>query len=104
MLGFVKNIVRKFFSNIYFVTMALFFVWIVFFDSNSLLNRIYLEQKRDDLKEQKTYYNEQIQDIKKNMKELSSDPSLLEKFAREKYLFKRKGEDVYIIEETNPSE
>jgi cell division protein DivIC len=31
---------------------------------------------------------------------LQNDPAALEKFARERYLMKRDGEDVYIIEDS----
>jgi cell division protein FtsB len=45
------------------------------------------------------YYQEEIKSLEEEMKELSSDPEQLEKFVREKYLFKKRGEDIFLIEE-----
>ncbi len=39
-----------------------------------------------------------IEDLDRRIEALSSDRDSLEKFAREKYQFARKGDDVYIIE------
>ena len=37
---------------------------------------------------------------KAELTDLQNDPAALEKFARERYLMKRDGEDVYIIEDS----
>ena len=91
------NYIPKPIKNIYFLTAVVFLVWIIFFDSNSLRHQIYLNDKLNDLKTQKEYYSEQLKETQKDLEELNSDPEELEKFAREKYLFKRKDEDVYIV-------
>ena len=43
---------------------------------------------------------EVIEKAKKELADLQNDPAALEKFARERYLMKRDGEDVYIIEDS----
>ena len=48
----------------------------------------------------KRYYEEQIEKAKAELTDLQNDPAALEKFARERYLMKRDGEDVYIIEDS----
>jgi cell division protein DivIC len=52
------------------------------------------------LEAKKKYYQEQIKKAKKEVADLQNDPAALEKFARERYLMKRDGEDVYIIEDS----
>ncbi len=91
---------KKIFSNFYFIVSAVFVVWMLFFDSNDLFSLYSLRQKVTGLEDQKTYYQEKIVEVKKEREELFSNPDMLEKFAREKYLMKKDQEDLYIIQKT----
>ncbi len=51
------------------------------------------------MEEEKSYYEEKVKEVEQDRKELMGNDELLEKFAREKYLMKKKTEDVYVIEE-----
>ena len=95
---YVKQLL-KIFGNIYFITGATFLVWMLFFDSNSALSNYKMNQKQKALEEEQAYYEKEIIRIDENMQELSSDAKKLEKFAREKYMFKKRGEDIYVIDE-----
>ena len=91
-----ENRYLKVITNIYIIILTLFLVWIFFFDENTHLNREFDK----DIKELKTtidFYRKEIERDKKTIK-LLQDSLQLERFAREKYLMKKKGEDVYIIE------
>ena len=68
-------------------------------DANSVLFRSRMHQKRNELKEQEEFYRDEIQRIQEELDALSSDKTRLEKFAREKYFFKREGEEIFIVEE-----
>ncbi|MDX5419889.1 MAG: septum formation initiator family protein [Hymenobacteraceae bacterium] len=92
----LKRIPRVF-RNFYFITTALFLVWMLFFDSNDFVTQYQMSKKLSDLEEAKQYYLDKIAEVQKDRKELMSNPELLEKFAREKYLMKRPNEDVFII-------
>ena len=86
--------------NRYFIVSIVFIVWMLFFDQ-----RNYFQQKEtlgelDKLETKKRYYEEQIEKAKAELTDLQNDPAALEKFARERYLMKRDGEDVYIIEDS----
>ncbi|MCB0432290.1 MAG: septum formation initiator, partial [Mangrovimonas sp.] len=61
------------FKNIYFVTLLLFIIWMLFWDSNSWLIHHELNKEMDDLKDQKEYYNKEIQETNKAIKELSNE-------------------------------
>ncbi len=87
------------FRNFYFVTGATFLLWMIFLDSNDLINRYRLSSKLRSLENEKEYYQEKIKEVEKDREELMGTTDLLEKFAREKYLMKKPSEDIFIIEE-----
>src|SRR5262245_43052491 len=87
------------FRNFYMVVELSFLSWMIFLDSNDLINRVKLSVKLRSLENEKEYYQEKIQEVRQDREELMGTPELLEKFAREKYLMKKESEDIYIIEE-----
>ena len=91
--------IPKVLRNFYFITSTLFLVWMLFFDSNDFITQFKMNRELSDKEETKQYYLDKIADVQKDRKELLSDPELLEKFAREKYLMKRPNEEVFIIVE-----
>lgn len=85
-------------KNKYLLVTLFFVVWIVFFDSNNLINwyadiRTVVMQDR-----QKAYYKEAIKNTDEKLKELTSNRDSLEKFAREQYYFHEKDEELFIME------
>jgi cell division protein FtsB len=87
--------------NFYSLTGILFLVWMMFLDSNDLINRFRLTAKLRSLEHEREYYREKIKEVEEDRAELMGTNELLEKFAREKYLMKRDAEDIYIIEEAD---
>ena len=87
------------FRNFYFISIALFLVWMLFLDSNNLISRFQLSSKLRSLENEKEYYEEKIKEVEKDRDELFGDRESLEKFAREKYLMKKETEDIYIVVE-----
>src|SRR5579872_608682 len=87
--------------NKYITASLLFFVWICFFDRNDLISEMKLVYKINHLKTERTYYAQQTDLARENLKELQTNPANLEKFAREKYLMKKDNEDVYVIVDQN---
>ena len=86
------------FRNKYSLTLILFFGWVIFFDSNSLIERVFLLRKMHQLEKDKIFYEEKIKDDRAKLNELESNPANLEKFAREHFLMKKDNEDIFIIE------
>ena len=86
------------FKNKYSFTMILFFVWVVFFDSNNLIERAFHLNQMHQLEKDKIFYEEKIKDDRTKLEELESHPANLEKFAREHYLMKKENEDIFIID------
>ena len=84
-------------GNIYVLVLTIFAVWMLFFDTNSLLIHRELRREIRKLEKQQEFLKEEIARDKEIIERLS-DPEELEKFAREKYYLKRKNEDIYLIE------
>lgn len=87
------------FKNYYFLIGVFFLFWIVFIDSNDLISQYRLSRKLNNLEDEKEYFVEKIEEVKKDREELMSDEELLEKFAREKYLMKKPTEDIFVVVE-----
>jgi cell division protein FtsB len=87
------------FRNFYFLTLVIFFAWMLLLDSNNLVARYQLGSKLNALEDEKEYYEEKIREVKKDRSALFGDRESLEKFAREKYLMKKESEDIYVIVE-----
>jgi cell division protein FtsB len=91
---------KKWFSiltNVYVLVLTAFVIWMVFFDTNSLLIHLELKKEIKKLEKQQEFLEEEIAKDKKIIKRLS-DPEELEKFAREQYYLKKKDEEIYLIE------
>ena len=94
----IKN--SKFFkivSNLYILISVVFFIWIFFIDSNSILVNIKLNKEISELKERKDILENQIQMDKKIISNLQN-PDSQEKYAREKLYMKKENEEIFIIE------
>ncbi len=86
--------------NRYFLVAVGFVVWMLFFDQ-----RDYFQQKEraGELKKveaAKKYYKDEIEQTQKQLNNLQNNPAAIEKYARERYLLKREGEEVYIFQDT----
>jgi cell division protein DivIC len=91
-----KNL-PKFTKNFYFITGMLFLCWMLFLDSNDLYTQYRLSRQLQTLENEKEFYVEKIEEVKKEREQLLTDDDALEKFAREKYLMKKESEDLYVV-------
>lgn len=89
--------IPAFFRSYYFILGVGFLIWMLLFDANDFLTQWKRHNEIKQLEQQRNYYLEQIEIIRQERRALESDPSLLEKFAREKYYMQRPHEDVFII-------
>lgn len=86
-------------TNKFFLLTLGFIIWMLFLDVNSYLIHRELDAEIEELEESLNYYNQEIVKDKKQLQELNSDPEKLEKFAREQYWMKRRGEEIFLISE-----
>ncbi len=95
----MRIILEKFKKYKYLAIGLLILVYMSFFDVNSFQNHFKLNRIIRKLEKQKAFYQGEIEKDSIALSELTSDPSHIEKFAREKYLMKRDNEDVFIVVE-----
>lgn len=69
-------------------------VWVLFFDSHSLLRRYYWHQELESLKQENTRLQTDIQRLRKKLDRPLPD-SVVERIAREEYGMKRPGETIH---------
>ena len=60
-------------------------------------NKLYIEEKK--LNEEKEFYINEIRKDSIELHKLTNDKKYQEKFARERYLMRKKNEDIFIIKE-----
>ena len=90
------------FRNKYILTIIIFLIWLILFDSNNLISRYKELNQLHKLKKDREYFSKRIEADRKKLHELKTDNDNLEKFAREQYRMKKADEDLYII--MTPSE
>jgi cell division protein FtsB len=94
--------IPSFVKNRYLLTGAGFVIWILFFDSRDLITSHFREKSDlQKLEESKKYYEQQIADTKRELEQLKTNPAVLERYAREKFLMKKEKEDLFRIREDN---
>ena len=94
----VNKVLLPLLKNKYSFSLILFLVWVVFFDTNNLIDRAISLKQVHNLENDIFFYREKIKDDQTRLDELLSNPANLEKFAREQYLMKKDNEDVFIID------
>lgn len=87
-------------TNKYLVVSAFFVLWMLFFDQRDVFQQREKRLELQKLETKKAYYEQAIESAKQELQDLQNSPQALEKFAREHYLMKRPGEDIYIIEDS----
>ena len=93
----MKDLTLKFLKNSYVIIIFIFVIWMIFFDSNSILVHNELNNDINDLNNQKEYYKNEIERDNIELNQIKTD-SGLEKYAREKLFMKRENEEIFIIE------
>lgn len=79
------------------VVLAGVFIWVLFFDSHSLLKRYYWHRELQSLNQENARLRSDIQRLRIKLDQPLPD-SVVERIAREEYGMKRPGETIYRIE------
>jgi cell division protein FtsB len=91
------NRLIELFRNKYFLSVAAFVVWMLFFDKNDIVAQYEFKSQVTKLQEEKDFYVKEIETVNKDLQELNTNLNTAEKFAREKYFMKKDNEDVFVI-------
>jgi cell division protein DivIC len=89
--------VPSYLKNKYAVAILVFFVWMLFFDRNSLINHYRLLSTLKNLKSTREFYIKEMKADSTALHTLMTSEEELEKYAREKYLMKRDNEDIFLF-------
>ena len=99
----VKKII-PFITNRYLIVTLVFVIWMLFFDQRDF----FLQRERSaELKKVEAankYYQDEINNTKSQLENLQNNPASIEKFARERYLLRREGEEVYLFEDSTKTD
>ena len=89
--------IQKYVLNKYFITVFLFLVWMIFFDSTSFLviNELNGEIKRYE--KQLDFYKTEYEKNDKFFRKLMNNKDEKEKYARENYFMKKPNEEIFIL-------
>lgn len=85
-------------------TTLLLVVWLLFFDTNNWRSMIITWYNLRLAKNEKAYYQQQTEAVKKEHDEVMGTPKQLEKFARERYLMKKPTEELFVVEQPKKAE
>lgn len=91
------NIIFWIVKNKYVMTLLIFIIWLLFFDTNSYINQRRLNSALAKVESEKNFYMSEIVKDKETAEDLKTNIDLLERFAREQFLMKRDKEDIYLI-------
>lgn len=80
----------------YFLALAIFVIWMLFFDQNRLGTQYRLSRSISHLRLEQAELREKIKELKVEKMDFEKDK---EKYAREKYLLHEPDEEVYIMKE-----
>ena len=93
------NKLIKFIKSPYLIITVLFGIWISFFDGNSYISQNKQKEQLKALQEQEGFYDREILLLGNNIRSIERDPEQLEKYARENYQYKKKGEQIFLVKE-----
>jgi cell division protein FtsB len=95
----IKKII-PFVANRYFIACLAFVLWMLFFDQRNFFLQRDRAAELEKLEQAKGYYEKEISTTQDQLNNLQSNPGAVEKYARERYLLRRDGEEVYLFEDT----
>jgi cell division protein FtsB len=84
-------------KNKYVITIAVFAIWMLFFDQNNVVDQVKMSFEINQLEDDRAYYLQQIEKDSTRLHELTTDRENLEKYAREQFLMKKPNEEVFVV-------
>ncbi|MFN5361878.1 MAG: FtsB family cell division protein [Bacteroidota bacterium] len=87
-------------TNKYLLAGTLFLVWLLFFDQRDVFQQLQRRRELKELEAKKEFYQQEIEQSRRALSDLQSNPAAIEKYAREHYLMKRDGEDIFILDDS----
>jgi len=93
------NHIPTWLKNKYLLCGTGFIIWMLFFDPRDLYTQLEHTKELNELRASKAYYQKEIARETTELEQLKTNPAIVEKYAREKYLMKKENEDLFIVPE-----
>jgi cell division protein DivIC len=84
-------------KNKYFITSAVFLVWMAFFDVKDWGLISSRKEKLKELQQSEQHLTKQIAETRNELNLLKNSAQTIERYAREKYLMKKDNEDLFLV-------
>lgn len=81
----------------YAIVLFLFMLWFLLLAPNDLNTQYHIMKERKTQREQKRFYEQEIERYEEEIRKFKTDPDFVETYAREEYLMKRENEDIFLI-------
>jgi cell division protein FtsB len=91
---------KRIVTNKYILAGTFFLVWMLFFDQRDIFQQLDRKKDLNQLEAKKVFYQKEIEKSRKELSDLQSNPAAIEKFARERFLMKKEGEDIFILDDS----
>lgn len=85
-------------KNKYFLAIALFLIWMIFFDPKDWRLISARSNKLTELEKSEKHLDNLIKDTRIELDLLKTNAQTIEKYAREKYYMKKDNEDLFIVQ------
>lgn len=91
--------IGRFLSNKFFIATVAFLAVMLFLDKNDFITTVERNKELQNLEASREHYQKELVELQKIKTNLETDPAVIEKLAREKYLMKRDNEDIFLTDE-----
>ncbi len=88
--------IPRWIKNKYTISLMAFLLLVAFSD-NSLITQYSYRKQLKELNNEKKYFIKEIERTRRELNELTQNPTSLEKFAREKYFMKKDNEEIFVF-------
>jgi len=85
--------------NKYIIVLFVYLIFVTFIADHNLILRWKTSRRINVLEKEYEYYEKEIKKNKLKISNLQNDKAYLEKFAREEYHMKKKGEVIFVMKE-----
>ena len=92
----------KILRNKYIAALTGFIILMLFIDHNDIFVQLDRRRQLNELLASKRFYEQQIEQTKKNLSDLQNNSAALERYAREKFLLKKDNEDLFVVVPSKP--
>jgi cell division protein DivIC len=86
-------------KNKYFLSITGFITWMLFFDPRDIFTQMEHKHELNQLLASKAWYQKEISKETTESELLKTNPAIIEKYSREKFLMKKDNEDLYLVPE-----